>query len=48
MTTGSQLIPQAMAASDNPLLQEKNVRDPHLFATGYNKSRFYLFGRGDQ
>ncbi|GFZ46243.1 Cyclophilin cyp15 [Saitozyma sp. JCM 24511] len=37
----------AMAASANPLLQEKANRDPHLFATAYNKSRFYLFARAD-
>lgn len=36
----------AMAASANPLLQEKAMRDPHLFATAYKRSRFYLFGRG--
>ncbi|RXK38359.1 peptidylprolyl isomerase domain and WD-repeat protein 1 [Tremella mesenterica] len=38
----------AMVASANPLLQDKAQRDPHLFVTGYKKSRFYLFGRGDQ
>jgi peptidylprolyl isomerase domain and WD repeat-containing protein 1 len=36
----------AMAASSNPLLQEKATRDPTLFATAYKKARFYLFGRG--
>lgn len=35
----------AMAASANPLLQEKGARDPHLFATAYNRSRFYIFTR---
>ncbi|KAK4687727.1 peptidylprolyl isomerase domain and WD repeat-containing protein 1, partial [Tremellales sp. Uapishka_1] len=38
----------AMAASANPLLNEKSQRDPTLFATAYKKQRFYLFGRGDQ
>ncbi|OCF35389.1 peptidylprolyl isomerase domain and WD-repeat protein 1 [Kwoniella heveanensis BCC8398] len=37
-----------MAASANPLLQEKASRDPHLFATAYKKQRFYLFARGDK
>ena len=38
---------QAMAASANPLLEDKAARDPHLFATAYNKSRFYLFAQGE-
>jgi peptidylprolyl isomerase domain and WD repeat-containing protein 1 len=33
----------AMAASNNPLLQESEVRDPILFATGVGKVRFYMF-----
>ncbi|EFX06150.1 peptidyl-prolyl cis trans isomerase [Grosmannia clavigera kw1407] len=33
----------AMAASSNPLLQESEVRDPILVATGVGKQRFYLF-----
>lgn len=33
----------AMAASDNPLLAESLLRDPILFATSYQKNRFYLF-----
>jgi peptidylprolyl isomerase domain and WD repeat-containing protein 1 len=33
----------AMAASNNPLLQESEVRDPMLFATGVGKVRFYMF-----
>ncbi|EPE04786.1 cyclophilin-type peptidyl-prolyl cis-trans isomerase [Ophiostoma piceae UAMH 11346] len=33
----------AMAASSNPLLQESEVRDPILFATGVGKVRFYMF-----
>jgi peptidylprolyl isomerase domain and WD repeat-containing protein 1 len=31
----------AMAASNNPLLQESEVRDPILFTTGVGKVRFY-------
>jgi peptidylprolyl isomerase domain and WD repeat-containing protein 1 len=38
----------AMAASANPLLQEKANRDPHLFCTSYKRSRFYIFGRSDR
>ncbi|KAK1924722.1 peptidyl-prolyl cis-trans isomerase [Papiliotrema laurentii] len=38
----------AMAASANPLLQEKATRDPHLFCTAYKRSRFYLFGKGGE
>lgn len=38
----------AMAASANPLLQEKATRDPHLFCTAYKRSRFYIFGRSDR
>lgn len=37
-----------MAASANPLLQDKASRDPHLFATAYQKQRFYLFARSDK
>ncbi len=33
----------AMAASSNPLLQEAEVRDPILVATGVGKARFYMF-----
>lgn len=33
----------AMAASSNPLLQESEVRDPILVATGVGKVRFYMF-----
>ncbi|PSR99419.1 peptidyl-prolyl cis-trans isomerase [Coniella lustricola] len=33
----------AMAASSNPLLEESEVRDPILFATGVGKVRFYMF-----
>ncbi|KDQ62315.1 hypothetical protein JAAARDRAFT_121409 [Jaapia argillacea MUCL 33604] len=37
----------AMAASDNPLLAEKAIRDPTLVATGYKRQRFYLFTRSE-
>ena len=33
----------AMAASNNPLLQESEARDPILFTTGVGKVRFYMF-----
>lgn len=33
----------AMAASNNPLLQESESRDPMLIATGVGKVRFYMF-----
>lgn len=33
----------AMAASDNPLLEQSDARDPVLFATGVGKVRFYMF-----
>jgi peptidylprolyl isomerase domain and WD repeat-containing protein 1 len=39
--------PQAMAASSNPLLAEKAVRDPTLFCTGYKRQRFYMFTRSE-
>ncbi|KAL1886027.1 Peptidyl-prolyl cis-trans isomerase cyp15 [Ceratocystis pirilliformis] len=32
-----------MGASSNPLLQESEIRDPILFATGINKVRFFMF-----
>ncbi|KIY45621.1 peptidyl-prolyl cis-trans isomerase [Fistulina hepatica ATCC 64428] len=35
----------AMAASDNPILAEKAVRDPTLFCTGFKRARFYMFTR---
>ena len=38
---------QAAVASANPLLAEKAVRDPTLFATGYKRERFYLFTRSE-
>ncbi|KUI67878.1 Peptidyl-prolyl cis-trans isomerase cyp15 [Cytospora mali] len=33
----------AMAASNNPLLEESEARDPILIATGVGKVRFYMF-----
>jgi len=33
----------AMAASDNPLLQEAEARDAMLVSTGSGKVRFYMF-----
>ncbi|KAK4180411.1 hypothetical protein QBC36DRAFT_355805 [Triangularia setosa] len=33
----------AMAASNNPLLQESETRDPILITTGVGKVRFYMF-----
>lgn len=38
---------QAMAASANPLLAEREARDPTLFATAFKKQRFYLFSRSE-
>ncbi|CED84173.1 peptidyl-prolyl cis-trans isomerase [Phaffia rhodozyma] len=35
----------AMAASANPLLAERESRDPTLFCTAYKRSRFYLFSQ---
>ncbi|KAH7103295.1 hypothetical protein BKA62DRAFT_616374 [Auriculariales sp. MPI-PUGE-AT-0066] len=35
----------AMAASANPLLAEKEVRDPTLFCTAFRRQRFYMFTR---
>jgi len=32
-----------MAASDNPLYKESEMRDPTLFCTAYKRNRFYLF-----
>ena len=36
---------QAMAASANPILANKEARDPTLFCTGYKRQRFYMFTR---
>jgi len=37
------IITLAMAASDNPLYKESEMRDPTLFCTAYKRNRFYLF-----
>jgi len=37
------VVTVAMAASDNPLLQEAEARDAMLVATGSGKVRFYMF-----
>ncbi|THG98823.1 hypothetical protein EW026_g3435 [Hermanssonia centrifuga] len=37
----------AAAASANPLLAEKAVRDPTLVCTGYKRPRFYMFTRSE-
>jgi hypothetical protein len=36
---------QAMATSENPLLQDKDERDPTLFCTAWKRPRFYMFTR---
>ncbi|CAG7853065.1 Peptidyl-prolyl cis-trans isomerase cyp15 Short=PPIase cyp15; AltName: Full=Cyclophilin cyp15; AltName: Full=Rotamase cyp15 [Serendipita indica DSM 11827] len=41
------LTTAAMAASANPLLAERGVRDPTLFCTAYKKNRFYMFTRSE-
>ncbi|KAI2464367.1 hypothetical protein F4781DRAFT_74688 [Annulohypoxylon bovei var. microspora] len=38
----------AMAASNNPLLQESEERDPILFATAVGKVRFYMFTNDEE
>lgn len=42
------LTTTAMAASNNPLLQEQEMRDPILIATGANKVRFYMFTNDEE
>ncbi|KAJ3934869.1 MAG: peptidyl-prolyl cis-trans isomerase [Lentinula lateritia] len=37
----------AMTASANPLLAERQSRDPSLFCTGYKRQRFYIFNRSE-
>lgn len=37
------IVTAAMAASDNPLLQEAEERDAMLVSTGSGKVRFYMF-----
>ncbi|KAI0729627.1 hypothetical protein C8Q72DRAFT_305106 [Fomitopsis betulina] len=41
------LTTAAAAASANPLLAEKAVRDPTLVSTGYKRQRFYMFTRSE-
>ncbi|TPX34041.1 hypothetical protein SmJEL517_g03184 [Synchytrium microbalum] len=41
------LITMAMAASDNPALQNAELSDPTLFCTAYKRNRFYLFTQRD-
>ncbi|PIL22477.1 hypothetical protein GSI_15165 [Ganoderma sinense ZZ0214-1] len=41
------LTTAAAAASANPLLAEKAVRDPTLVCTGYKRPRFYMFTRSE-
>ncbi|KAK4197751.1 putative peptidyl-prolyl cis-trans isomerase [Triangularia verruculosa] len=38
----------AMAASNNPLLQESETRDPILITTGVGKVRFYMFTNDEE
>ncbi|KAJ3791249.1 peptidyl-prolyl cis-trans isomerase [Lentinula aff. detonsa] len=37
----------AMVASANPLLAERQLRDPTLFCTGFKRQRFYIFNRSE-
>ncbi|KAL1983519.1 hypothetical protein VTN96DRAFT_10258 [Rasamsonia emersonii] len=37
------VVTVSMAASQNPLLQEAEERDPTLISTGFGKARFYMF-----
>src|SRR5712672_3561160 len=37
----------AMAASANPILADKALRDPTLFSTGLKRQRFYMFTRSE-
>ncbi|KAI0252452.1 hypothetical protein BJV78DRAFT_1360962 [Lactifluus subvellereus] len=37
----------AMAASANPILADKAVRDPTLFCTGLKRQHFYMFTRSE-
>ncbi|TIB12854.1 hypothetical protein E3P93_02169 [Wallemia ichthyophaga] len=36
-----------MAASDNPILQESQARDPILFCSAYKRPRFHLFSNSE-
>lgn len=42
------VVTVAMAASDNPLLQEAEARDAMLVSTGSGKVRFYMFTNDDR
>jgi hypothetical protein len=44
-TDPTSVLAQAMISSSNPLLQDKDIRDPTLFCTAFRKSRFYIFSR---
>lgn len=35
----------ALAASNNPIVEQKPQLDPMLFCTGYKRNRFYMFAR---
>jgi len=37
----------AMAASANPILADREARDPTLFCTAYKRQRFYMFTRSE-
>lgn len=41
------IVTVSMAASNNPLLEAAEEKDPILFATGYGKVRFYMFTNED-
>lgn len=42
------IVTVAMAASDNPLLQEAEERDAMLVSTGSGKVRFYMFTNDEE
>lgn len=39
------VIKQAMAASENPLLNKSVLKDPTLFCTAFKRGRFYMFSK---
>ncbi|KAF5369325.1 hypothetical protein D9758_002745 [Tetrapyrgos nigripes] len=41
------LTTMAMAASANPILADKEARDPILFCAGFKRQRFYMFTRSE-
>lgn len=47
MLTAARSSDQAMATSANPLLADKDERDPTLFCTAWKRPRFYLFTKSD-